>query len=108
MIALLIALSTAVVCLSVALWRSRQTIERQAEEIEALLAQNLELRGQAAELATLAHEASDRKELLAKHGASLALRSAMVEAMLHTEIEAHRATKRKLSAARGRITRLTR
>jgi hypothetical protein len=127
MTALLIALSTAVVCLSVALWRSRQTIRRQTCEIGALQMTNYELRGQAAELATLAHEA----QAMARKSAGDAnfyaskaneerLKVEKLDGMLRDccdrELEAlhqwesessqHAATKRTLATTRAWVTRL--
>lgn len=68
------------------------TVKAQAEEIEALNLNNLRLRGQCSELATMAHTAD-------------------AEAMqsmsdLNVEIGQHRATRRKLAAAKGQITKL--
>lgn len=63
------------------------TVKAQAEEIEALQSDNLRLRGQAAELAAMAHKSQDGLD--------------MAKDMLSGEIEAHRSTKRKLSAADG-------
>ena len=106
MTALLIALSTVVVCLSVALWRSRQTVRRQTCEIGALQMTNYELSGQAAELATLAHEAQAQAH--GDRGAMELTERLMqqAESMLHAEIDAHRATKRKLATTRAWVTRL--
>lgn len=82
------------------------TVNAQAEEIAALQADNLLLRGQCTELATLAHTA-DAEAHGAITGKDLAIdiRNAAM-AMLEGEIDAHRATKRKLSAAKGQITKL--
>lgn len=70
------------------------TVEAQAQEIDALQADNLLLRGQASELATMGHKAQDGL--------------AMAKDLLSGEIAAHRATKRQLSAAKGQITKLKR
>lgn len=70
------------------------TVEAQSEEIDALQKDNLMLRGQCAELATQAHDAQDGLD--------------MAKDLLSGEIEAHRSTKRQLSAAKGQITKLKR
>jgi hypothetical protein len=84
------------------------TVKAQAEEIDALNLNNLRLRGQAAELATMAHEA--QADAHASKGAEEMTERLMqqAESMLASEIDAHRATKRRLSAAKGQITKLKR
>jgi uncharacterized protein YunC (DUF1805 family) len=77
------------------------TVAKQAEEIDALNLNNLRLRGQCTELATQAHDAQGNATGLAKN-------VQMFDDMLTIEIEAHAATKRRLSAAKGQITKLRR
>lgn len=124
----------------------KETVNCQADEISALNLNNLRLRGQCTELATMAHTAdAEAQELLiqldgakelaasekeradnliqecvvlgdiaAADQGSVALlsmqkrKTAIAESMLAGEIDAHRATKRKLSAAKGQITKLKR
>jgi hypothetical protein len=82
------------------------TVKAQAEEIDALSLNNLRLRGQAAELATMAHEA--QADAHASKGVEEMTERLMqqAESMLAGEIDDHRATRRKLAAAKGQITKL--
>lgn len=105
------------------------TVKAQAEAIDALNLNNLRLRGQAAELATLAHDAQELARKSAGDAnfyASKANEERLkvekldgmfrdccdreVEALHQWEAESsqHRATKRKLAAAKGQITKLKR
>lgn len=85
-----------------------ETIAAQMQEIDALQSDNLRLRGRASELATLAHEG--QAQACGARGAEELTDRLMqqAESMLAAEIEAHAATKRKLSAAKGQITKLRR
>jgi hypothetical protein len=82
------------------------TVKAQADEIDSLQSDNLMLRGQAAELATMAHEA--QADAHASKGVEEMTERLMqqAESMLANEIHAHAATKRKLAAAKGQITKL--
>jgi hypothetical protein len=82
------------------------TVKAQADEIDALNLNNLRLRGQCAELATMAHEA--QADAHASKGVEEMTEQhlQMAESMLAGEIDAHRATRRKLAAAKGQITKL--
>lgn len=130
MTALLITAIVIIVCLAFWLWCDKGTIDRQLCEILALQADNLRLRGQAAELATLAHDAQDlagrEKEradnlnrqcdalghVVRADSMSVAMlpiqerKTEQAEAMLAGEIAAHRATKRTLATTRAWVTRL--
>lgn len=70
------------------------TVAKQAEEIDALQSDNLMLRGQCAELATQAYDAADERD--------------KAQAMLGHSISERTSLARKLSAAKGQITKLRR
>lgn len=70
------------------------TVAKQAEEIDALQSDNLMLRGQCSELATMAHDAADERD--------------RAQAMLGHSISERTSLARRLSAAKGQITKLRR
>lgn len=109
----MMAIITGIICLGAGLaiggafWgHYADTVKAQAEELEALNLNNLRLRGQAAELATMAHTADAEAHGAIEAGKITERHLQMAESMLAGEIEAHAATKRKLSAAKGQITKL--
>jgi hypothetical protein len=86
------------------------TVKAQADEIDALNLNNLRLRGQCAELATMAHDGSTLTHMALiearqddRSGTCLCSKQSPC---LPAEIDSHSATKRKLSAAKGQITKL--
>lgn len=82
------------------------TVAMQLHEIDALNLNNLRLRGQCTELATMAHTADAEAHGAIEVGKITERHLQMAESMLAGEIDAHRATRRKLSAAKGQITKL--
>jgi hypothetical protein len=82
------------------------TVKAQAEEIDALNLNNLRLRGQCAELATMAHTADAEAHGAIEAGKITKRHLFMCEHMLKAEFDSHSATKRKLAAAKGQITKL--